>query len=61
MNNLFNGLDYVRTCIDDLLIISNKSLEDHIEKLHKVLSKLKSTGIKVNAEKSFSPEMNWNT
>ena len=22
MNELFNGLDYVRTCIDDLLIIS---------------------------------------
>ena len=58
MNELFNGLDYVRTYIDDLLIISNKSLEDHIKILHKVLSKLKSAGFKVNAEKSFSPEMN---
>ena len=28
MNKLFNGLEYVRTYIDDLLIISNKSFED---------------------------------
>ena len=40
MNELFNGPDYVRTYIADLLIISNKSLEDHIEKLDEVLSKL---------------------
>ena len=53
MNELFYGLDYVRTYIDDLLLISNKSLEDHINKLDKVLSKLKSAGFKVNAEKSF--------
>ena len=53
MKELFNGLDYVRTYIDDQLIISNKSLEDHIEKLDKVLSKLKSAGFKVNAEKYF--------
>ena len=53
MNELFYGLDYVRTYIDDLLIISNKFLEDHIKKLDKVLSKLKSAGFKVNAEKSF--------
>ena len=50
---LFNGLDHVWTCIDDLLIISNESLEDHINKLDKVLSKLKSVAFKVNAEKSF--------
>ena len=38
MNELFYGLDYVRTYIDDLLIISNKSLEDHIKKIDKVLN-----------------------
>ena len=53
MNELFNGLDYVRTYIDDLLIISNKPLEDHIKKLDKVLNKIKSAGFKVNAKKSF--------
>ena len=58
MNKLFNGLDYVTTYIDDLLLISNKSLEDHNKKLDKNLCKLKSTGFKVNAEKPFSSEMN---
>ena len=53
MNQLFNGLYYVRTYIDDLLIISNKSLEDHIKKLNKFLNKVKSAGYKVNVEKSF--------
>ena len=53
INELFDGLDYVRSYIDDLLIIRIKSLEDHIEKLDKVLNKLKSAGFKVNAEKSL--------
>ena len=53
MNELFNGLDYVRTYIDDLLIISNKFLEDHIKQLDNVGNKLKSAGFQVNAEKSF--------
>ena len=53
INELFDGLDYVRTSFYDLLMISNKSLEDHINKLDKVLSKLKSAGSKVKAEKSF--------
>ena len=39
MNELYNGLDYVRTYIDDLLIIGNKSYENYIKKLDKVLSK----------------------
>ena len=37
---MFNGLEYVRPYIDDLLIISNKFFEDHINKLVNVLSKL---------------------
>ena len=40
MNELSNGVEYVRTYIDDLLIIRNKSFDDHINKLDKVLSKL---------------------
>ena len=43
----------MKTHIDDLLIISNKSFEDHINKLDKVLSKLNQKGFKVNADKSF--------
>ena len=53
MNELFNGLDYVKTYIDDLLLISSESLEDNIKKLDKVLSRLKSAGFKVNVERSF--------
>ena len=53
MNKLFYGLEYGRTYIDDLLIISNKSFEDHINKLDKRLSKLDKKGFKANAEKSF--------
>ena len=45
MNELFNGLEYVRTYNDYLLIISNKSFEDHINKLDEVLSKLNQKGI----------------
>ena len=39
MNELFNGLEYVRTYIDYPLMIGNKSLEDHINKAVKGLSK----------------------
>ena len=53
MNELFAGLDYVRTYIDDLLILSSKSFEDHLQKLDKVLKKLLKAGFKINAEKSF--------
>ena len=50
---LFKDLDYIGTHIDDLLIISNKSLENHIKKLDKVISKLKSSGFKLNEENFF--------
>ena len=40
MDKWFNGLEYDRTYIDDLLIMSNKSFEDHFNKLDKVLSQL---------------------
>ena len=48
INELSNGIEYVRTYIDDLLIGSNKSFDDHINKLDKVLSKLNQKGFKVN-------------
>jgi len=53
MNELFVGLDYVRAYIDDLLIISNGTFDDHLEKLDKVFNKLQTAGFKINAEKSF--------
>ena len=53
MNELFNGLEYVRTFIDDLLIIFNKTLNDHTKKLDNFFCKLNSSSFNVNAEKSF--------
>ena len=53
MNELFAGFDYVRAYIDDLLVISNGSFDDHLQKLETVLSKLQKAGFKVNADKSF--------
>ena len=51
MNELFNGLEYVRAYIDDLLIISNGNFEDHLNKVKIVLKKLKAFGFKINADK----------
>ena len=53
MNKLFNGLEYIRPYIDDLLIIRNKYFEEHSNELDKVLSKLKTKDFKVNAGKYF--------
>ena len=52
-NKLFNGLEYVRIYIYDLLIISNTSFENNINKLDKVQNKIKQKGSNINAEKSF--------
>ena len=53
MNELFNGLEYVRAYIDDLSIISNGNFEDHLDKVKIVLKKLKAAGFIINTEKSF--------
>ncbi len=45
------SLEYVQASLDDLLYISRNSLEDHLEKLDKVLRQLCNAGLKVNAEK----------
>ena len=56
LNELFNVLEYVVAYIDDLLIISNGNLKDHLNKLKIVLKKQTAAGFKINAEKSFSSE-----
>ena len=53
MNKLLNGLDYLRTYIDDLLIIIYKYFEHHIYKLDKVLNNLKQKFLKLNTKKFF--------
>ena len=61
MSELFEGLNFVRTYIDDLLCLTKGSFKDHLEKLERVLFKLKEAGLKVNAKKSFfaRPELEY--
>ena len=53
MSTLMAGLEFVRTYLDDILIISAKSFTDHLNKLEQTLIRIKKAGLKVNAEKSF--------
>ena len=53
MCSLFADLEHVRAYIDDLLIISNSTYSDHLDKLDKVLHRVEKAGLKVNANKSF--------
>ena len=52
MLELMAALEFVRTYLDDLLCITKGSLEDHLEKLRLVLTRLQDAGLKVNAKKS---------
>jgi len=52
MMDLMEALEYVRVYIDDLLVITRETLEDHLEKLGEVLRRLREAGLKVNAAKS---------
>ena len=45
MNESFDGLDYVKAYIDELLIISNSSFQDHLNK------------VKIVSNKHMSPEI----
>jgi hypothetical protein len=50
MNELFIGMDEVRAYIDDLLLITSGTYEEHLAKLDQVLLRLREAGL--NAEKS---------
>jgi hypothetical protein len=51
MSDLMQHLNFVRTYLDDLLVISCSTFEDHIEKLE-CLKILSDKGLRVNAKKS---------
>jgi len=61
MSVLMEGLEFVRTYIDDVLIHTKGSLTDHLSKLHVVLRRIKHAGLKINAKKSFfaRPELEY--
>jgi Reverse transcriptase (RNA-dependent DNA polymerase) len=52
MSKLTQDLEYVKTYLDDLLIITNSSFAEHLTKLEMVLARLSTAGMRVNASKS---------
>ncbi len=53
MSSLMAGLEFVRVYLDDCLVISKTTFQDHISKLDLCLKCISDTGLKINAEKSF--------
>ena len=47
------ALEYVRAYIDDLLVITKSSHDNHLGKLEQVFIRLRNAGLKINAAKSF--------
>ncbi len=45
-------LEYIRAYIDDLLVITKGSHNDHLNKLKQVFIRLRNAGLKFNATKS---------
>jgi len=52
MSDLMSGLEFVRTYLDDLLVITAGSFEDHLTRLELVLQRLADAGLRCNIEKS---------
>ena len=53
MSDLMAHLQFVKVYIDDILLITKDSFEDHLAKLRQVLSTLHDAGLKCNLSKSF--------
>ena len=53
MMDLMASLKYVQAYMDDLLIITRGILDEHLQKMETVLTRLCDAGLKVNAAKSL--------
>jgi hypothetical protein len=51
MNDLLGDLEFVRAYLDDLLVLTKGSFEDHLQDLEVVLERLQKAGLKCNAPK----------
>ena len=57
MMDILGDLEFVRTYIDDILITSNGTFEDHMKKLDQVLDRLTKAGFRANVRKcSFAQD-----
>ncbi len=52
MGSLMATLEYVRAYIDNLLVITKGSRNDHLDKLKQVFIQLRNAGLKINATNS---------
>ena len=53
MNNIFHDLEFTSVYLDDILIISNGSFDDHLQKLKTVLERLEKHNFRANLRKCF--------
>jgi hypothetical protein len=53
MGNLMATLEYVRAYIDNLLVITKSSLDDHLDKLKQVFIQLHDARLKINVANLF--------
>jgi hypothetical protein len=52
MSDLMTGLQFVRTYLDDVLVLTKTTWEDYLHKLDLVLDRIAKAGLKINAQKS---------
>jgi hypothetical protein len=51
MPKLVQEMEYVKTYLDELLILTSNSFKDHLLKLEIVIARLSTTGVRVNISK----------
>ena len=53
MNDLFHEFEFIRACIDKLLILTKEDCIYHVQKTELTINKLKEKVLKFNIEKYF--------
>eukprot|EP00957_Ditylum_brightwellii_P022467 1695230-Ditylum_brightwellii.AAC.1 len=53
MSKMFAYIKEVHVYIDNLLLITDGDWDSHLQKINKVLGRLKCAGLKIKAHKSF--------
>jgi len=53
MGELMADLEFVRAYIDDLIILTKDTWDNHLNQLRTVFSRLRDAGLKIHAKKSF--------
>jgi hypothetical protein len=52
MSKFTQGMEYIKTYLDDLLILTKNNFKDHLLKVEMVLARLSTAGMRINASKS---------